>query len=563
MRQVFTVFAYTFKEGIRKKAFWVSTGIIMALIVLLCFAPRIITAFEAQESAKKNQAAGEIQTEAGKEGICYFIDETGVFEKNLAAFQAVYPDLLFQAADVSELETLKEDVAENEKHSIFYVEDQEGLPFFHVINTNFMKGINTELMVSELETLKEDVAENEKHSIFYVEDQEGLPFFHVINTNFMKGINTELMVETGTAVWQSAFLTGQGLSKETIAASQTPLGYAEEAAGTMSLTGYVLGLVMTFVMFFAVYYYGYGVAMSVASEKTSRVMETLIISAKPSRILIGKCLAMGAVGLLQLVGLLAMSVASEKTSRVMETLIISAKPSRILIGKCLAMGAVGLLQLVGLLGFGLGCYSILMPDGFRIHGIEISLSGFGAETILVLVLYFILGYALYAVLGLGCYSILMPDGFRIHGIEISLSGFGAETILVLVLYFILGYALYAVLNSVCGAAVSKVEDLNSAMMPVSIIVVIGFYLGYFTSVAGGGSNTLSKLALYLPISSPFAVPFKILTGDIATQELLISMGILAAAIVVVAALSARIYSVSVMHYGNLLKWKDLRKMKTN
>ena len=132
MRQVFTVFAYTFKEGIRKKAFWVSTAIIMALIVLLCFAPRIITAFEAQESAKKNQAAGEIQTEAGKEGICYFIDETGVFEKNLAAFQAVYPDLLFQAADVSELETLKEDVAENEKHSIFYVEDQEGLPFFHV-----------------------------------------------------------------------------------------------------------------------------------------------------------------------------------------------------------------------------------------------------------------------------------------------------------------------------------------------------------------------------------------------------------------------------------------------
>lgn len=424
MRQVFTVFAYTFKEGIRKKAFWVSTGIIMALIVLLCFAPRIITAFEEQESAKKNQAAGEIQTEAGKEGICYFIDETGVFEENLAAFQAVYPDLLFQVADVS-----------------------------------------------ELETLKEDVAENEKHSIFYVEDQEGIPFFHVINTNFMKGINTELMVETGTAVWQSAFLTGQGLSKETIAASQTPLGYAEEAAGTMSLTGYVLGLVMTFVMFFAVYYYGYGVAMSVASEKTSRVMETLIIS---------------------------------------------AKPSRILIGKCLAMGAVGLLQLVGLLGFGLGCYSILMPDGFRIHGIEISLSGFGAETILVLVL-----------------------------------------------YFILGYALYAVLNSVCGAAVSKVEDLNSAMMPVSIIVVIGFYLGYFTSVAGGGSNALSKLALYLPISSPFAVPFKILTGDIATQELLISMGILAAAIVVVAALSARIYSASVMHYGNPLKWKDLRKMKTN
>ena len=103
----------------------------------------------------------------------------------------------------------------------------------------------------------------------------------MINTNFMKGINTELMAETGTAVWQSAFLTGQGLSKETIAASQTPLGYAEEAAGTMSLTGYVLGLVMTFVMFFAVYYYGYGVAMSVASKKTSGMESLLFQQSRP------------------------------------------------------------------------------------------------------------------------------------------------------------------------------------------------------------------------------------------------------------------------------------------
>ena len=53
-------------------------------------------------------------------------------------------------------------------------------------------------------------------------------------------------------------------------------------------------------MFFAVYYYGYGVAMSVASEKTTRVMETLVVSAKPSRILLGKCIAMGVLGLIQL-----------------------------------------------------------------------------------------------------------------------------------------------------------------------------------------------------------------------------------------------------------------------
>ena len=294
MKQVLTVFQYTFKEGIRKKAFWVSTIIIMALILLLCLAPRIWSAFDKSEEGSQ-EPGGQTEVSSEKEGICYFIDETGVFEKHMEAFQALYPELEFKSSKTKELSALKEDVAKNEKNSILYIEDQEGVPFIHVVNTNFMKGIDA--------------------------GKAG---------------------ELSTKIWQAEFLTDQGVSAENIAAAQVPLGYAEEAAGEMNLTGYVLGLVMTFVMFFAVYYYGYGVAMSVASEKTSRVMETLIIS---------------------------------------------AKPSRILLGKCLAMGTVGLLQMGGLLAFGLACYGILMPDGFQINGIEISLSGFGADTILVLILY--------------------------------------------------------------------------------------------------------------------------------------------------------------------------------
>lgn len=58
MKQVLTVFQYTFKEGIRKKAFWVSTIIIMALILLLCLAPRIISAFDKSEEGSRVQKAG-------------------------------------------------------------------------------------------------------------------------------------------------------------------------------------------------------------------------------------------------------------------------------------------------------------------------------------------------------------------------------------------------------------------------------------------------------------------------------------------------------------------------
>lgn len=427
MKQILTVFSYTFKEGIKKKAFLISTIIIMGIILLLCLAPRILNLFQ---NEGKEVSEGSVQedivemAETKMDGTCYFVDDTGVFLEKLEAFQALYPGREFLISE-------KED----------------------------------------LEELKKDIAENEKNSLIYIEKQQEIPVIHVVNTNFMKGISAQKVAEVCDRIWQTELLTAQGLSPEVIAASQVPLAYSEEAAGEMDLTGYILGLVMTFVMFFAVYYYGYGVAMSVASEKTSRVMETLIISAKPSRILIGKCLAMGAVGLLQLGGLL--------------------------------------------------------------------------------------------LFGVFCYSFLMPEGLQIAGLDLSFSNFNAGTVLVLAAYFILGYALYAVINSVCGAAVSKVEDLNSAMMPVSILAIIGFYLGYFTSVAGGGSNLLSKLAVYLPISSPFAVPFKILTGDIKTEELAVSIALLVVTIVVVAALSARVYSASVMHYGNKMKWKDLKKIKTN
>lgn len=73
---------------------------------------------------------------------------------------------------------------------------------------------------------------------------------------------------------------------------------------------------------------------------------------------------------------------------------------------------------------------------------------------------------------------------------------------------------------------------------------------------------LSKLAVYLPISSPFAVPFKLITGDY-HEGIGISVFLLVLAIVIVTMFSTRIYSASVMHYGNRLKWKELKKIKTN
>jgi len=76
----------------------------------------------------------------------------------------------------------------------------------------------------------------------------------------------------------------------------------------INLSGYAMGILLITLVFFAVYYYGYGVAASIAGEKSSRVMETLVVSTDPSNILLGKCLGMGALGLCQFGGILAFAI---------------------------------------------------------------------------------------------------------------------------------------------------------------------------------------------------------------------------------------------------------------
>ena len=427
MRQVTTVFSYTLKEAARKKAFIVSTVIIMVMVLGLCLAPRIISAVKGSGSEKETGTGG---TENSSEQIavdedapvCYLIDQTGIFEKNLDSLRKIYMDRNFKIASK---------------------EEEEGI--------------------------RAEIRENENNALISIEEKDGAPFIHVVNANFMKGISAQKISDECNKIWQKNVLEESGVDSRTIAESTLSLPFTEESVGDMDVTGYILGLAVVFIMFFAVYYYGYGVAMSVASEKTSRVMETLVVSAKPSRILIGKCLAMGVLGLIQMVVIIAFAVI--------------------------------------------------------------------------------------------CYTVFVPANFNIGGVAISFSSITPFTVFILLVYFILGYALYAVMNSVCGAAVSKVEDLNSAMMPVMFISLGSFYLGYFTAIAGGGSSRLAKFAMYLPFSSPFSVPFTLLTGGMKTGDLLVSMGLLLLFIIVIAAVSIRVYSASVLHYGNKLKMKELLRMR--
>lgn len=412
MKQIFTVFAFTLKDAIRKKAFIISTAIILALIIGGSAALAIFMG--------SSDETDEGTDEAPQKNICYYLDEHDILPGAAEALTVLYDVKEITAA---EKEDVVAQIKEDKSISLLEVSAKNSQPLVTVYSKDFMSGAGAN--VSSVSQIINEV--------------------HSMNVLVNSGVDPDLVI-----------------------LSRQPVQYETVFAGEMNASAYVIGIVFTLLMFFAIYYYGYGVAMSVATEKTSRVMETLIVSAKPSRILLGKCFGMGVLGIIQ--------------------------------------------------------------------------------------------FAMIVLTGGLCLKFIIPSELLTQGSEFSLSVLNAETVSVMFVYFVLGYSLFAVMNAVSGALVSKIEDLNSAMMPVMLLSMVGFYLGYFVNILSPGSGIVQKIAMYLPISSPFIVPSSMLSNSIEPYQVVISVLILALSVIAVGALSVKIYSASVLHYGKKLKFKDAIKM---
>lgn len=420
MKDILTVFSFTLRDGLRKKAFQLTTILVLVLIVVACLIPRLIHS-DGDTPPVEETPAGDSSGDYSQ--FCYLIDESGLVPGLQEALAAADPSTDFRTGQSGQLESYQEEIEKDKNITAAVILPGEagGLP----------------------------------KVIFYASD--------FLNSGPMETVKAMIKM-----VYVSHLLTEAGLPAGT---AQLALGEVEtelQMVNKMDLSGYLIGIVLIMIIFFAVYYYGYSVAMSVASEKTSRVMETLIVSAKPSRILLGKCLAMGVLGLLQL--------------------------------------------------------------------------------------------SLFLIAGGVCFTLIVPDGFTIGGMPLALSSFTPLSALLILVYFILGFALYAMLNSVCGATVSRIEDLNSAMMPAVLISMLSFYFAYFPLIMPGSS--VSRITTLVPLTAPFVMPFRLLNETVPTADILLSILFLLIAIVLIAAVSIRLYSASVLHYGERLKLKDLFRLKS-
>ena len=194
----------------------------------------------------------------------------------------------------------------------------------------------------------------------------------------------------------------------------------------------------------------------------------------------------------------AQGVVEEKASRVVELLLATMRPWQLLAGKILGLGILGLGQIVVIAGVGVG----------------------GALA------------------------------FDLVDIPGELIGTAASV----VAWFVLGYALYASIFAVAASLVSRQEDLNTVVMPTTLVLVGGFVVGLQAAADPGGS--LARITSLVPGLSPLVMPVRIAAGSAEGWELALAVVLMLVAVTLVVRVGGRIYAGALLRTSGRTKIRE-------
>ena len=111
-------------------------------------------------------------------------------------------------------------------------------------------------------------------------------------------------------------------------------------------------------------------------------------------------------------------------------------------------------------------------------------------------------------------------------------------------FLLLGLVLYLSVSALLGSFVSRMEDLQQALLPITLMSIGGMYLGMFNLF--NPDNMLVKVTSYFPFFTPFVMPLRVL--DSGTSHITVWIGIVIVIITIIIAVyfAARIYKGSIL-----------------
>ncbi len=255
MKDLKTVIGFTMKEMVKRKSFIISTIIILILIVIGFNVPNIIKAFKGNSS------------EAEKDKLL-IVDTENIFEGTLNSLNNM--ELGYEANTTNE-------------------------------NISFEK-------------IKEKIENKEIDEAIIIEkNQENYKIRYIIEDATMVQKIPTTLENAISSIYSNLQISKLGLTEEQIKGITPNFEFSIEQTEEQKVSGNVFAMMlMSLVLFYAIYFCAYQVSSSITTEKTSKIMETLVTSTSPRTIVLGKTIGIGIVGLVQVCLIVGTAIISAK-----------------------------------------------------------------------------------------------------------------------------------------------------------------------------------------------------------------------------------------------------------
>ena len=250
MKDFITVMKFTMKDMIKRKSFIISTLIILILIVVGFNVPKLLKSIKGDNTGDK----------------LLIVDSQNIFEGTL--------------------ETLKE--------------------------ANLVYDIQIENL--DYEEIKEEIEnENIESAIIIEPNEQNIKIRYIVkNMNMMETVPEDI-VGAINSLYTNLQISKLGLTQEQLQSITPNFEFNLEQTEEEKASGNVYAIMLlSIVLFYAIYFCAYQVSSSITTEKTSKIMETLVTSTSPKTIVLGKTIGIGIIGLMQMILIVGTALISAK-----------------------------------------------------------------------------------------------------------------------------------------------------------------------------------------------------------------------------------------------------------
>jgi len=201
---------------------------------------------------------------------------------------------------------------------------------------------------------------------------------------------------------------------------------------------------------------------------------------------------------------LVQGLGDEKENRLIEVLLSSVSPRQLLTGKVLGLGAAGLVQVV----VWLASLPLLL---------SLASSTIGG--------FFV--------------TIQLPANFLVLGI----------------VYFLLGYSLFAALSAGVGAISPSAREGQQMSMIYAMLVYVPLWFASFLFIFP--DSPIWTVLTIFPVTAPIEVMLRLGVAGIATWELVTSLAVMVLSIILVMFLAVKAFRVYLLMYGKRPAWGEI------